>query len=209
MTSAARDVATDETAIRPPGDEELVERMAAGDRAAFAALYDRYGATLLALAQRLLRSPSDAEDLLHDVCMETWRQAHTYRPSRGSVRAWLVVRLRSRALDRLRSARHAPLVPQDMNGGAGELAGRQVDPLLRSECERAQQALAGLPQDQRTVLELAYLEGLALPEIGERLAIPVGTAKSRLSRGLAKLRDRLQAKARCGNPSPGHSVQGM
>src|SRR5262245_41199472 len=183
--------------------------MATGDRTAFAALYDRYGPKLQALAQRLLRSPCDAEDLVHDVCMETWRQAHTYRASRGSVRAWLVMRLRSRALDRLRSPRHAFPEPRPSGDGADDPAGHQVDPIVRSDCERAQRAMAGLPPDQRTVLELAYLEGLALPEIGERLAIPLGTAKSRLSRALAKIRDRLAAKNQGGNLVPGRSVQEM
>ena len=192
MTSPDPDSSPSATAAQPPLDEELVARMAAGDRAALAALYDRYGTTLMALAQRLLRSPNDAEDLLHDVCMETWRQAHTYRPSRGSVRAWLMTRLRSRAFDRLRSPRHGLMELRHTSGGADEPVGRAIDPILRLDCERAQRALAGLPPDLRAVLELAYLEGLAHPEIGERLAIPLGTAKSRLARALTMLRERLK-----------------
>lgn len=171
-------------------DEELVARIALGDREAFAALYHRYEPTLIALARRLLGSPSDAEDLVHDVCLEVWRQAHTYTPIRGTVRTWLVTRLRSRALDRLRSTRHSRDMARD-EGDAQNVVARDMDPALKSDCARVQRAVRQLPEEQRAVLELAYFEGLPLPEIGERLAIPVGTAKSRLSRALSRLRDGL------------------
>jgi RNA polymerase sigma-70 factor, ECF subfamily len=176
----------------PGTDEELVARIAQGDREAFSELYDRYETVLLALAQRLLRSPSDAEDLVHDVCLEIWRQAHMYNRSRGTVRAWLMMRLRSRAIDRLRSSRHLRLVAQDEESPE-EPASPEMDPALRSDCSRVQRALSELPEEQRTVLMMAYFEGLPLPEIGERLAIPVGTAKSRLSRALGRLREDLHA----------------
>lgn len=173
-------------------DEEFIARIAQGDQSALAALYDRYEVTLLALAQRLLRSPSDAEDLVHDVCLEVWRQAHTYDPARGSVRSWLMLRLRSRAIDRLRSAGHLRLVAQDAETQE-EPAAPEVDLAMRSDCARVVRALEELPEDQRAVLMLAYFEGLPLPEISERLSIPVGTAKSRLSRALGRLREDLDA----------------
>jgi RNA polymerase sigma-70 factor (ECF subfamily) len=176
----------------PGADEELVARIAQGDREAFRELYDRYETVLLALAQRLLRSPSDAEDLVHDVCLEIWRQAHTYERSRGTVRTWLVMRLRSRALDRIRSSGRLQLETSDENH-AEEAAAPDVDLALRFDCSRVQRALSELPEEQRSVLVLAYFEGLPLPEIGERLAIPVGTAKSRLSRALGRLREDLDA----------------
>lgn len=185
-------LAQDSLMVAPDSDEEFITRIALGDREAFAALYDRYELTLLALAQRLLRSPSDAEDLVHDLCLEIWREAHTYDSSRGSVRSWLMMRLRSRALDRLRSAGHLRLVPQNEERDE-EPAAPEVDPVLRSDCARVVRALEELPEEQRAVLVLAYFEGLPLPEIGERLSIPVGTAKSRLSRALGKLREDLHA----------------
>jgi RNA polymerase sigma-70 factor (ECF subfamily) len=180
------------SAAAPETDEEFIARIAHGDQSALAALYDRYEVTLLALAQRLLRGPSDAEDLVHDVCLEVWRQAHTYDPARGSVRSWLMMRLRSRALDRLRSAGHLRLVARDEEPQE-EPAAPEVDPALRSDCARVVRAMEALPEDQRAVLVLAYFEGLALPEISERLQIPVGTAKSRLSRALGRLREDLDA----------------
>jgi RNA polymerase sigma-70 factor (ECF subfamily) len=171
-------------------DEELVRRIAGGDRGAFAELYDRHVSTLLAVAHRVLRSAGEAEDLVHDVCLEAWRQAHTYDPGRGTVRAWLVMRTRSRALDRLKGAR--------LRVDAGEpadLAAVEADPTVGPDSLRVRRALGGLHQEHRTVLDLAYFEGLSLSEIGERLAIPIGTAKSRLARALAKLREELRVDA--------------
>lgn len=173
-------------------DESLVRRIAVGDRGALAALYDRHVPVLLALAERMLASRSDAEDLVHDVCLEVWRKANTYEPSRGSVRAWLVMRLRSRALDRLRAARRTRLADDD-SACEEEAAPSDRDPSRSPDHERVRRALGELPEDQRAVLDLAYFEGLSLPEIGERLSIPVGTVKSRLSRAIGKLRADLQA----------------
>jgi RNA polymerase sigma-70 factor, ECF subfamily len=179
-------------AFAPGSDEALVARIALGDREAFAALYNRYELALMALARRLLGSPTDAEDLVHDVCLEVWRQAHTYVRARGTVRTWLLTRLRSRAFDRLRSTRHARKASED-EGSAEELVAPEVDLALKSDCARVRRVLTELPEEQRAVLLLAYFEGLALPEIGQRLSIPVGTAKSRLSRALSRLREALLA----------------
>ena len=86
-------------------DARLVARMATGDRAAFAEIYDRHGPMLMSFARRVLGTTDDAADLLHDVFLEAWEQASSYDPARATVRAWLIIRLRSRAIDRLTSAR--------------------------------------------------------------------------------------------------------
>src|ERR1700760_2526308 len=85
-------------------DTSLVNGAAAGDRDCLAGLYDRYAPALLAIGRRILGDRREAEDLLHDVFIEVWRQAGDYDESRGSVRAWLLMRMRSRALDRRKSA---------------------------------------------------------------------------------------------------------
>src|SRR5712692_6603075 len=87
-----------------PSDPELIERIAGGDRQALAALYDRYASSLLGAGMRTLKQRRDAEDVLHDVFVEVWQQAGDYDPMRGSVKAWLFLRMRSRAIDRLRLA---------------------------------------------------------------------------------------------------------
>ena len=176
------------------GDEDVLRQIAAGDRAALAALYDRYSPLLLAQARRMLKSPSEAEDLVHDVFLEVWRRAHTYTPARGSVRAWLTVRVRSRAVDRLRLARNTRHDAQDVSELA-DLSAAEPEGTPGLDHDIVQRALAGLPAEQRAVLELFYFDGLSLPEIGERLTVPVGTVKSRASRALSKLRTELCAPA--------------
>lgn len=168
------------------GDAALVLAIARGDRESLAKLYDRYAGILMAVGQRILHERREAEDLLHDVFLEVWRQAADYDAERGSVRAWLLLRMRSRALDRRKSAGYARVVSleerrEDPRGG-GE------DPLLSPDREAVRRALADLPSDQRQVLELGYFEGLSSSEIAERIDTPVGTVKSRVAAALAKLR---------------------
>lgn len=174
-----------------PADVELVRAAAEGDRQALAALYDRYASLLLALGQRILKNRREAEDLLHDVFLEVWRQARDYDPDRGSVRSWLLMRLRSRALDRLKSAGYARVVSLDGSPPRDEPISLEADPALGPDCALVRRALAELPTDQRTVLELSYFEGLSLSEIAEKLGVPIGTIKSRLARALGRLREEL------------------
>src|SRR6266567_873020 len=95
--------------MAPDGDDAedaaLVVAMANGDRGALAKLYARHSALLLGLALRIVRERREAEDLLHDVFLEAWRQARHFDPKRGRVRTWLAIRMRSRALDHQKSAR--------------------------------------------------------------------------------------------------------
>lgn len=162
--------------------------MAAGDRDALAQLYDRYAPAMMAIGQRLLRSERDAEDLLHDVFLEAWRQAGDYEPTRGSVRSWLVMRLRSRALDRLKSAAHTRVVSIETVTLPEEPAVGPNPDLFRDQA-RIQKALSQLPEDQQKVIELAYFEGFSLSEIADQQGAPLGTIKSRLARALSKLRE--------------------
>jgi RNA polymerase sigma-70 factor (ECF subfamily) len=174
-------------------DAELVAAAADGDRLALAALYDRYAPLLLALANRLLRHQREAEDLLHDVFLEVWRQAADYDPSRGSVRAWLVMRLRSRALDRLKSVRHTRVVSLESTSLPEEPQANAPEQTFGHDQAMVRDALQALPADQRVVLEMAYFEGLSLSEIATKLDVPIGTIKSRLARALTRLRDTLHA----------------
>jgi RNA polymerase sigma-70 factor (ECF subfamily) len=173
----------------PPDDAEdevLVAAMAAGDRAALATLYERHGSLLLGLALRIVREKREAEDLLHDVFLEAWRTAKDFDPKRGRVRTWLAIRMRSRALDLQKSAR----VSRNTGDAGLELL---VDDGEASSPDhgRVRSALADLGSDQRRVLELAYFEGLSCTEIAKRVAIPVGTVKSRIAAGLDRLRSGL------------------
>lgn len=171
-------------------DIALMTAMAAGDRGALAALYDRHAETLLALALRIVRSRGEAEDLLHDVFLEVWRNARSYDLNRGRVRTWLVIRMRSRALDVVKSARVSRRADDDRSA---ERLPAADDPSTRPDQRRVRTALAEVSADQRTILELAYFDGLSCSEISTRLDIPIGTVKSRLAAALTKLRHTLGA----------------
>ena len=172
-------------------DAELVAAMARGDRDAMAALYERHSGVLLGLAMRIVKNRREAEDLLHDVFLEVWRSAKDFDPKRGRVRTWLAIRMRSRALDLQKSARvsrNAGDAGLDVLVDDGDHASSLGDHA------RVRAALVELGPDQRRVLELAYFEGLSCSEIAERVAIPVGTVKSRIAAGLDRLRNGLSAR---------------
>lgn len=181
-----------ESAARMPrnsdiDDVELVRRLVAGRTDAMATLYDRYAELLLAVGLRVLQRRTEAEDLVHDVFVEAWRQAAQYDPARGSVRAWLVTRMRSRCLDRQKSAAVSRSVPLDRapERATAASAGSAGDG------DRVQAALQALPAEQRQVLELAYFDGLSCTEIAARMEVPVGTVKSRSAAAMGKLRQAL------------------
>ncbi len=169
-------------------DQELIEAIAAGDRGALGLLYDRYSPLMLGVGHRLLGSRREAEDLLQDVFLEVWRQAGTYDPSRGSVRAWVLIRLRSRALDRKRAPVRSRTVSLDASPILETAAAHFEDPSLGLDRQRVHAALGALTIEQRLVLELAYFEGLSSSEIADRLTVPIGTVKSRTATALARLR---------------------
>ncbi|HWU85839.1 MAG TPA: sigma-70 family RNA polymerase sigma factor [Kofleriaceae bacterium] len=171
-------------------DAQLVAAMARGDRGALAALYDRHSGILLGLAMRILRDRREAEDLLHDVFLEAWRAAKDFDPKRGRARTWLAIRMRSRALDHQKSARVS------RNAGDAGLELLVDEGAARTpDHARVRAALADLAAEQRKVLELAYFEGLSCTEIAARVSIPVGTVKSRIAAGLARLRDGLSHRS--------------
>jgi RNA polymerase sigma-70 factor, ECF subfamily len=168
------------------GDETLVFAIARGDRSAMAALYDRYAPLLMAVATRIVGNRVQAEDLLHDVLLEAWHRAGEYDPERGTVRAWLVTRVRSRALDeRMGSARRAELVRPKLPSLEHAMQGADES---AADSDRVRREVACLPRDLEAVIDLAYFEGLSAVEIGARLKIPAGTVKSRLARAMALLR---------------------
>jgi RNA polymerase sigma-70 factor, ECF subfamily len=169
-------------------DMAILRAVARGDRDALGRLYDRYASALLGLGVRIIGNRREIEDIVHDVFLEAWRSAGDYDPARGSVKTWLVVRMRSRCLDRLRShayARTEPWSPDEPSAPAEETtdsAERAIDGA------RVLSVLHALPENQRAVLELGYFRGLSFQEIAHELDIPLGTVKSRVAAAMLKLR---------------------
>ncbi|MCI0547377.1 MAG: sigma-70 family RNA polymerase sigma factor [Candidatus Rokubacteria bacterium] len=182
-----------------PDGPELIARMARGESEAFGSFYDAYAGLALGLIRRILRDPGAAEDVLQEVFLQIWREAPEYDPRRGSPEAWLVMRAKARAIDRLRSVRRREktFVP-----GADEALGRQADPGAQSPAAAAeaqglvQGALGRLPAAQRRVIELAFFGGLTQSEISAELGEPLGTIKTRARLGLERLRGLLREEGR-------------
>lgn len=176
-------------------DASLVARIAQGDRVAFAELYDRFNRPLFATALRILREPTDAEDVVHDIFLVIWEKASTFDPSRGSAFAWAVTLTRNKSIDRQRSrVRRADLLNQapveDLPVGANSVPSDSADSLwVQEKAAAVRSAIRRLPPEQQKALELAYFSGLTQQEISERLKEPLGTVKARIRRGLLKLRD--------------------
>jgi RNA polymerase sigma-70 factor (ECF subfamily) len=179
-----------------PSDADLIARIGEGDETAVTELYDRHAAPLLALAYRLLGDRGDAEDVVLEALARVWREAARFDPARGSLRAWLTVMVRSRALDAIRARRRSERLTADAArenpeevAGVSMSASQGGDPAEQDEQRRrVLAALAGLPAPQREAIELAYYGGLSQSEIAEKLGAPLGTVKTRIRDGMQKLR---------------------
>ena len=177
-------------ALRALDDSSLMERAAAGDVAAFAVVYDRHATAVHTLVRRMLGDTDNAEDLLHDVFLEAWRCVKEYTAGRGSVRVWLLVRARSRTLDRRGQRQREQLARAHAHAYAAN-----GSPAREQASERqlaVREALARLTAEVRETLELTYFGGLTAPELSAVMGVPEGTVKSRLARGLAALKSALR-----------------
>jgi RNA polymerase sigma-70 factor (ECF subfamily) len=179
-------------AADPDDDARLMALIVSGDRGALAHLYDRHAPVMLALGTRILVDRTLAEDVVHDVFLEAWHHAREFDSGRGTVRAWLVTRMRSRALDRRgkvqRTARVAQSAAREAPGGAHP----GQEGIAGADRDRVRRGVAGLPEELGTIVDFAYFEGLSATEIAERLGLPVGTVKSRLARAIATLREQIR-----------------
>ena len=172
-----------------PDDEELLARIRARDVEALDALYRRYSGQACALAYRMLGNKESAEEVMQDAFLSVWRQAATYDEGVGRARPWLLSIVHHRAIDRLRRARErqtaAPLDDAWMHPADADVF-RDVYRTLQGDQIRA--ALARLRDEQRQAIELAYFGGRSFAEIADMTLAPVGTVKSRVRLGIARLR---------------------
>jgi len=192
-TSADTGGATDE-------DRGWMRRIATGDTEAFTRLFDVHSPCALGLLVKMLGSRGEAEEVLQEVFLEVWHRAESYDPGRASVRGWILLLSRCRALDRIRS-RHARLRRErEVHERETRLHGAAEGPVgtrRLEEEERSREvfgALGELPEEQRRAVELAFFEGLSHSQIARHLKAPLGTVKSRVLLGMNKLRRALQAR---------------
>lgn len=181
-----------------PDPTQLIDRICRGEPEALGELFDLEAGRLFAIAQSILGSPDDAEEVVNDVLGTVWLQAERYDPARGSVACWLAIMTRSRSLDRLRrNRRHqtSSLHPESNSAAYGEheasAAGQEHQRF--DLCRATGLAMQRLSAMQRRVVRLAFFEDLSHREIAERLQMPLGTVKSHCRRGMALLRQSLSA----------------
>lgn len=180
---------------QPPGDElaDLLGECARGDETQFARLYDATAPRIFGLVRKIVRDPTQSEEVTQEVYLQIWRQCTRFDPKAGSALAWMMTIAHRRAVDRVRSAqaqtdretaydvRQQP-VPYDTTA---ESAHRALD------AERVRKALSSLTPTQRSAIDLAYFGGYTHREVAALLHLPMGTAKTRIRDGLIRLRDTL------------------
>lgn len=169
-------------------DEALVALAARSDDDALGELYDRFGRVAYGLAVRVLRDPTLAQDAVQEAFLALWRTAGSFDPARGRAQTWLLTLVHRRAVDLVRREdrrRAGPLDDAPIESGEST----DEEAWLRDRRRVVQTALAKLPDEQREALELAYYGGFTQSELADRLGVPLGTIKSRMFAGLARLRD--------------------
>jgi RNA polymerase sigma-70 factor, ECF subfamily len=183
-------------------DCDLFRRIAAREEGALAELYDRHSRMAYSVIMRILRRPSDAEDVLQETFVRVWSRAETYDARLGSPAAWLTRIARNRAIDRLRAQRVRGDISVEQGRGADGQARRVAEPETRETPEVLLQenattgalraAMAALPVAQRELIEAAFFEGYTHQELATRFAVPLGTVKTRIRTGLTAMRERLE-----------------
>lgn len=201
MPASAESSPLGATSLSEPAPEvSLLLRVGSGDATAFDALYERFAPPVFSFVLRIVGSHREAEDVAQDTFVQVWHRASDYRPDFGSPFCWIATIARRKAIDRVRkNTRHRRIL-----AASGE-------DVLPPPAERGQaaasddqlvvhRALAVLDANERQALELAYFGGLSCSSIALQAGLAVGTVKSRIRRGLLKMRRAVEAlteNARC------------
>jgi RNA polymerase sigma-70 factor (ECF subfamily) len=176
---------------------DLLVRVARGDQAAFAELYDMLSARVFGLILRVLVNRSLSEEVLQEVFLEVWQSAGKFAPNKGQGRSWLFTIAHRRAVDRVRASQASS--DRDVRAGFRDLEVPHDDVAetveMRIEGQRVSDALAALPEVQREALTLAYFGGYSQSEIAALVGAPLGTIKTRMRDGLTRLRTEMGVTA--------------
>lgn len=176
--------------------DRLLESVRAGDKTAFAELYDVLAPQVLGLATHILRDRAQAEEVTQEVFVEVWQNAHTFDAARGSAKAWILRLTKSRAIDRLRSWRSAQARDtEDFNQQLTTwVVAAEDEAQQRLESEELQELIDSIGEPHRSALMLAYFGELTHQEIADATGVALGTAKTRVRDGLQKLRKAVTVK---------------
>lgn len=171
--------------------EWLLERVSNGDQPAFAQLYERFSSRVFGLANRIVRDPSQAEEVAQEIFLEIWRRASRFDRTRGSGTAWIMTLTHGRSVDRVRQAQAARA--RDLKATVDNFD-REIDSVSETVASHADavqvhECLDTLTTLQRQSITLAYFGGHTQREVGEMLGAPLPTIKTRVRDGLIRLRD--------------------
>jgi RNA polymerase sigma-70 factor (ECF subfamily) len=175
----------------PPDDERgLLCRIAQGDDAAFAMLYDRYGASAYGIALKICNNRALAEDVVQEAFLSIWQRAARFDPDRGSVASYLFAAVHNKAVDAIR---HEESLHRRQEGAGDLLAESDPEAVVEAAWvgvrrSEVRAALGRLSSPQAEALQLAYFEGMTCTEVAHKQGVPLGTAKSRLRDGMIRLR---------------------
>jgi len=172
-----------------------MQAIAAGDRTALSALYDRYSPIILAVCRRILRDATEAEDVLTDIFFEVWTKSDRFDRTRGTPVTYLMTLARSRSIDRKRQrTSRAAYTSESLENSAVE--SESASPLVQSDLDEQRQiirqAMNCLDAAQRQAVECAFFDDLSHSEIAEKLKKPLGTIKTNIRQGLIRLREALR-----------------
>jgi RNA polymerase sigma-70 factor, ECF subfamily len=175
-------------------DERLISQLAVGDLRALEMLYQRYVRPVFSLAYRILDDAGDAEEVTQDVFERVWRHAPNFNQERGRFATWLLSMTHHVSIDLLRKRQRRPrAVDSETAERISRVTSDQSDDVLEQalrsvEAERVRQALLSLPESQQKAIELAYFKGMSHMEIAALLGDPLGTVKTRIKRGMERLK---------------------
>jgi RNA polymerase sigma-70 factor (ECF subfamily) len=176
-----------------PEDHSLIERLKHRDPQALAELYDRYGSLAYSLILRVVRDNAIAEDLVQETFLRVWNRVRSIDSEKGAIGPWLLAIARNRAIDYLRSSagRERNAVELDEADHAPLYCEMETGILISDQLRRVRAAMEKLAPHYRTVMELAYFEGLSQSEMAVKMGQPLGTIKTWVRTALQSLRDEL------------------
>ena len=186
----ARSFVRESEKISVSDDGLLLGKIAHGDEAAMAEVFDRYSKVVYSVSLRVLRDPAAAEDVLQEIFMQVWRKPESFLSTRGSLGGWLAVVARNRSIDVIRRRKPSDSVDDIALASPLNLAAEAERNIMM---ERARAAIALIQSDQRKAVEMAFFDGLTHAEIAELTGDPLGTVKTRIRAGLLALRTAMQA----------------
>jgi RNA polymerase sigma-70 factor (ECF subfamily) len=178
-----------EPAERADADlDTLLTHVAKGDQAAFEAVYDQLAASVYGLIRKVLRNPSQAEEVTQEVLLEVWRTASRFDPARGGAATWVLTIAHRRAIDRVR-AEEAATAREQRSAEAPAAIDEVAETVEASmDAERLRRCLSGLTELQRESITLAYYGGYSYAQVAALLDTALGTIKTRIRDGLTRLR---------------------